>query len=184
MADAIVVPGGMFGPAAGMLTYAADTAEHRGATVHHHYWSEPKPSYLDPEIEPWVRDDLTPLLDSVGGSPLLIAKSFGTNAAALAADRSLPAVWLTPILTTPWILAALSRATAPFLLVGGTADALWDSTEAHRLSAHVLEIKDATHGLYVPGPLQNSIAVLAQVVTAIEEFLDAVDWPAPPAQSE
>ena len=53
---------------------------------------------------------------------MLIAKSLGTNAARLAADRSLPAVWLTPLLSTPWITAALGRATAPMLLVGGTAD--------------------------------------------------------------
>ena len=178
MADAVVIPGGRFGPAAGMLMYAAAAADHRGATVHHHSWPEPTPSFLEPEIEPWVRDEITPLLDSVGGTPLLIGKSLGTNAAALAAGRSLPAVWLTPVLTTPWIPAALSRATAPFLLVGGTADSMWDSTAARGLSPHVLEIEDANHGLFVPGPLQNSIAVLGQLVTAIDEFLDAIEWPA------
>ena len=177
MADAIVVPGGRFGPAAGILMYAAAAADHRGTTVHRHSWSEPKPSYLDPKIEPWVRDEITPLLDTVGGTPLLIAKSLGTNAATLAAERALPAVWLTPVFTTPWIPAALSRATAPFLLIGGTADPMWDSTEAHRLSPHVLEIEAADHGLFVPGPIENSITVLGRVVTAINEFLDAITWP-------
>ena len=143
MADAIVVPGGKFGPASGMLLYAGATAEHRGAPVHRHSWSEPPPNYLEPGIEPWVSDQITPLLDAVGGTPLLIGKSLGTNAAALAAERSLPAVWLTPVLNTPWTTAALARATAPFLLVGGTADAMWDSTAAHRVSAHVLEIEAA-----------------------------------------
>lgn len=178
MADAIVVPGGRFGPAAGMLMYAAATADHRGATVHRHSWSEKPPSYLEPEIESWVCDQINPLLDTVGGAPLLIAKSLGTNAAALAAERSLPAVWLTPVLTTPWIPAALSRATAPFLLVGGTADAMWASTMAHGLTPHVLEIEDADHGLFVPGPTRDSIAVLGRVVTAIDEFLDTTGWPA------
>jgi len=176
MADAVVVPGGRFGPAAGMLMYAGDTAESRGATVHRHTWSQ-QPGRLEPENEPWVRTEITPLLDSLAGTPLLIGKSFGTNAAKLAAERSLPAVWLTPILTAPWITAALSQATAPFLLIGGTADLMWDSAEAHRLSPHVLEIEAATHGLYVPGPLQNSIAVLGRVVAAIDEFLDAINWP-------
>jgi pimeloyl-ACP methyl ester carboxylesterase len=160
-----------------MLMYVAATADHRGTTVHRHSWSEPKPSYLDPKIEPWVRTEITPLLETVGGAPLLIAKSLGTNAAAVAAERSLPAIWLTPVFTTPWIPAALSRATAPFLLVGGTADAMWDSTAAHRLSPHVLEIEAADHGLFVPGPIQNSIAVLGRVVTAIQEFLDTINWP-------
>ena len=177
MADAIVIPGGRFGPAAGMLMYAAAIADHRGATVHRHTWSQPSPSHLVPEIEPWVRERDHPVLDSVGGIPLLIAKSLGTNAAALAAERSLPA-WLTPVLTTPWIPAALSRATAPFLLVGGTADAMWDTTAAHRLSPHVLEIEAANHGLFIPGPIQNSIAVLGRVVAAIDEFLDTIKWPA------
>jgi hypothetical protein len=177
MADAIVVPGGRFGPAAGMLMYAAATADHRGTTVHRHSWSEPIPSYLDPEIEGWVRNEITPLLDTVGGTPLLIAKSLGTNAAAPAAERSLPAIWLTPVFTTPWIPGALSRATEPFLLVGGTADPMWDSAAAHRLTPHVLEIEAADHGLFVPGPIQNSIAVLDRVVTAINDFLDAINWP-------
>jgi hypothetical protein len=179
MPDAIVVPGGRFGPAAGMLMYAAATADHRGTTVHRHSWSKPPPSYLEPEIEPWVCEEITPLLDSVGGTPLLIAKSLGTNAAKLAAERSLPAVWLTPILDAPWITAAMSRATAPLLLVGGTADATWDSTAARSLTPHVLEVEAANHGMSVPGPVQNSIAVLGRVVAAIDEFLDAINWPAP-----
>ena len=157
--------------------YAAATADHRGATVHHHSWSQKPPNYLEPEIEPWVREEITPLLDTVGGTPLLIAKSLGTNAAALAAERSLPAVWLTPVLTTPWIPTALSRATAPFLLVGGTADSMWDSAAARSLTPHVLEIEAANHGLFVPGPVQNSIAVLGRVAVTIDEFLDTINWP-------
>ena len=71
----------------------------------------------------------------------------------------------------------MSRATAPFLLVGGTADSMWDSTAARSLSPHVLEIEAANHGLFVPGPLQNTIAVLGRLVSAIDEFLDAIEWP-------
>jgi len=86
-------------------------------------------------------------------------------------------VWLTPILTVPWVVAALGRATVPFLLVGGTADAMWDGTLTHRLSRHVLEIEGADHGMYVPGPFPDPIAVLGRVVAAIDEFLAAIDWP-------
>jgi hypothetical protein len=167
----------MFGPAAGLLMYAAAVAERRGATVHRHSWSQQPSNAFEPEIEGWVREEIGPVLDAVGGSSLLIAKSLGTNAATLAAERALPAVWLTPILTLPWVVAALGRATMPFLLVGGTADAMWDGGLARRLSPHVLEVEGADHGMLVPGPLTNSIAVLGRVVTAVEEFLDAVDWP-------
>jgi pimeloyl-ACP methyl ester carboxylesterase len=94
----------------------------------------------------------------------------------VAADRSLPAVWLTPLLSTSWIAAALGRATAPMLLVGGTADPAWDGPLAHRLTRHVLEISGADHGMYLHGPLTDSIAVLSQIVAAVEQFLDDIDW--------
>ncbi|BCB90154.1 alpha/beta hydrolase [Phytohabitans suffuscus] len=178
MPDAVVIPGRMFGPAAPLLMYAGDVAERRGATLHRHYWSAEPPDPSQPPVEQWVRDDVTPLLDPLGDRPpLLVAKSLGTNAASLAADRSLPAVWLTPVLTMPWVAAALGRATAPFLLVGGTADKLWDGDLARRLTPHVLEVEGADHGMYVPGPLTDSIAVLSRVVVAVDDFLTAIDWP-------
>ena len=177
MADAVVVPGGRFGPAAGLLMYAGAVPERRGATVHRLSWSREPPEMFDPRVEGWVCAEAAGALDEAGGSPLLIAKSLGTNAAALAAERSLPAVWLTPLLTVSWAAAALDRATAPFLLVGGTADAYWDGALARRLSPHVLEVEGADHGMYVPGPLTDSIAVLGGVVVAVAAFLDAIDWP-------
>jgi pimeloyl-ACP methyl ester carboxylesterase len=183
MADVVVVPGMMFGPAAGMLMYATAVAERRGATVHRHVWSQRPPNPFEPGIEDWVTGEVGPLLDEIGGTPLLIAKSLGSTTAALAAGRALPAVHLTPVLTVPWVPAALARATAPFLLIGGTADTLWDGDLARRVSSHVLEIEDADHGLFVPGPLTDSIAVLGLMVTAIEEFLDAIGWPPGGARS-
>jgi hypothetical protein len=177
VADAVVVPGGRFGPAAGLLMYASLVADRRGATVHRHSWSTRPLQPFEPEVEAWVRGEIGALLDTVGDNPLLIAKSLGTNAAAVAAERNLPAVWLTPILTAPWVVAALGRATAPFLLVGGTADQLWDGATARSLSAHVLEIEGGDHGLGVPGPITDTIAVLGRMVTAMDEFLDATDWP-------
>jgi pimeloyl-ACP methyl ester carboxylesterase len=176
MVDALVLPGRLYGPAAPLLMYAGDVAERRGVTVHRHSWSQEPPKPFEPEVEDWVCAEVWPLLDALGGSPLLIAKSLGTNAARLAAERSLPAVWLTPLLTAPWVAAALGRATAPFLLVGGTADQVWDGAVARRLSPHVLEVDGADHGMYVDGPLTDSIAVLGRVVLGVEEFLDTIGW--------
>jgi hypothetical protein len=177
VADALVIPGGRFGPAAGLLLYAGSVADRRGARVHRHAWSREPSNPFEPEIEGWVRGEVIRLLDELGGSPLLIAKSLGTNAAALAAERSLPAVWLTPVLTVPWVVAALRRATAPFLLVGGTADGLWDGALARELSPYVLEVEGADHGMQVSGPLIDTIAVLGRVVVEMDEFLDAIGWP-------
>jgi pimeloyl-ACP methyl ester carboxylesterase len=148
----------------------------RGARVHRHSWTAPPPDSLGPEQEDWVCGEIRPLLDALGGRPLLIGKSLGTHAAALAAERDLPAVWLTPLLTLPWVAGALRRASAPFLLVGGTADEVWDGALARGLSPHVLEVEHADHGMQVPGPLLNSIAVLARVVTALTDFLNAINW--------
>lgn len=177
MPDAVVIPGAMFGPTAPLLMYAGDVLERRGATVHRHWWSEPRPAFTEPGIESWVCGEIAALVDAVGGAPLLIGKSLGTNAAALAAERSLPAVWLTPLLNVPWVVEALGRATAPFLLVGGTADGAWDGGLARRLSPYVCQVEGADHGMYVPGPLTESIAVLSRVVVAVDQFLDAIDWP-------
>lgn len=175
--DAVVIPGGMFGPAAGLLMYTGAVAQRRGATLHRHSWSQEPPDPFAPEIEGWVCADVRRTLDGVDGTPLLIGKSLGTYAAPLAAGRDLPAVWLTPVLTMPWVAAALARATAPCLIVGGTADGMWDGALARRLSRHVLEIEGADHGMFVPGPLTDSIAVLARVVVEIDGFLDAIGWP-------
>jgi hypothetical protein len=148
----------------------------RGATVHRHSWSLTPPWPLDPSVERAVCDEIAPVVDALGGRPLLIGKSFGTSAAALAADRALPAVWLTPLLTEPRVATALGRATAPFLLVGGTSDPCWDGIAARRTSRYVLEV-DADHGLVVPGPLVDTIVALGRVITAMEAFLDAIRWP-------
>jgi hypothetical protein len=73
----------------------------------------------------------------------------------------LAAVWLTPLLHRPEVVEALARASAPFLLVGGTADPSWDGAVARRLTPHVLEVPDAHHGMLVPGPLARSAEVRA-----------------------
>ena len=177
VADAVVIPGRLFGPSAPLLMFSGDVAGRRGANVHRHSWASSPPEELGPQRTAWVCAEIAPLLTRVGGTPLLIGKSLGSLAAPLAAEQSLPAVWLTPLLTMPWALDALKRASAPYLLVGGTADSVWDGEIARRLTPYVLEVPGADHGMYVPGPLTDSIAVLSRVVVAVEEFLNAIGWP-------
>jgi len=167
----------MYGPATGLLMFSSDVAERRGATVHRHWWSEEPPDHTQREVEDWVCGEIAPLVDRIGDFPLLIGKSLGVNAARLAAQRSLPAVWLTPVLRfMPWVVEALTGASAPFLLVGGSADRGWDVALARRLTPHVLSVDGADHGMYVPGPLRGSIEVLGRVVGAVEAFLDDIRW--------
>jgi hypothetical protein len=176
----LVVPGRMFGPYTPLLMYAGDAAEARGAQLRALHWTPPSDLDADGAAE-WVRGQVGPVLDEVtetGGPPLVIGKSLATYAAALTAERGLPAVWLTPLLREPEVVEALRGASAPYLLVGGTADELaWDGELARKLSPHVLEVDGADHGMFVPGPLAGSAAVLGRVVTAVERFLDEVVWP-------
>ena len=177
--EVIVLPGGQYGPHSPLLMYAADAAERRGATIRPIWWDEAnRPLTLTPdERGPWVLDQFARAVPDVPADALLIAKSLGTHAAAVAADRKLPAVWLTPVLTSPFVVDALRQSTAPFLLVGGTADELWDSALARELTPYVLEVDGADHGMYVPGRLAASAAVLGLTATAVEDFLDQVVWP-------
>ena len=178
MADAVVIPGRTFGSGAPLPMYVGDVAEYRGGVVRRFDWTVPVPADLGGvSAQSWVCDQVRPVLDEMGAQPLLIGKSLGSFASALAAERSLPAVWLTPVLTAPWVAEALARATAPFLLIGGTADKVWDRALARRLSPHVVEVPAADHGMYVPGPLTDTIAVLARIVVAVDEFLDEIGWP-------
>jgi len=143
------------------------------------WWDEPnRPLTLtEPERGPWVLPQAAKAVDGRTGDVLLIGKSLGSYASALAAERGLPAIWLTPNLAGDWVVDGLRRSTAPFLLVGGTADGLWNSTLARELTPYVLEVPGADHGMYVPGRLAASAAVLGQVATAVEDFLDEVVWP-------
>jgi hypothetical protein len=160
-----------------MLFYAAAAAGARGADVHFHTWSGWYPDPFTPAIEDWVRDDVAGELDRIGGAPLLVGKSLGSNGAAVAAERGLPAVWLTPMMSVPWVPAALARATAPFLLAGGTADPMWDGPAAATLTPYVFEAGGADHGLFGPGTVADSIDILKGLVAAIDGFLDTIGWP-------
>ncbi|MGO1049129.1 hypothetical protein [Crossiella sp. CA198] len=176
----VVVPGSSFGPYAPLLRFTGDAAEARGAQLSVVEWAPDDSITLGSAARAEFVLGRTGqvLADAAahGGSVLVTAKSLGTHTASLVADRGWPAIWHTPLLTDPEVRTALARATAPFLLIGGTRDRWWDGDLARRLTPHVLEVEGADHGMYVPGPLAGSAAVLGQVVTTVEEFLDTIAW--------
>jgi hypothetical protein len=57
------------------------------------------------------------------------------------------------------------------------ADQGWDGRLARSLTPHVLEIGGADRRMFVPGRLPESAAVLGEVITAVEHFLDHQAWP-------
>jgi hypothetical protein len=176
---ALVIPGARGGPRSLLLVYAAEAAERRGATIHRLTWPpEPDPFDLTTAEAPaFVLPPVQRALDEIPHPrPLLVAISLGTHAAALAAERDLPAVWLTPLLTEAPVLAALRAATAPFLLVGGTDDPVWDADLAATLTPHVLSVEGADHAMFVRRPLAGT-SVLAQLAIAVDTFVGQKIWP-------
>ena len=176
---ALLAPGSNYGPDGPLLMFGGTAAVERGAELHPVDWGTLDGSLSDDDLNHRVEAAVALALDSLGpaAAPLLIGKSLGTRAAVVAADRGVPAVWFTPLLTERRVVAELRRATAPFLLVGGTADDWWDSHVARSLTPHVAEIDGANHRMFVPGPLKESAAVLGEVSTAVERFLDDSVWP-------
>jgi hypothetical protein len=176
---AVLAPGGSRRPGySPLLMYAEQAVSRRGGRVHPIGWQPDRPWT---ESHAWVTERVTAALAEAAAAgitePVLIGKSLGSLAAPLAADRGLAAVWFTPLLTDPATVAALHRATAPCLLAGGSADRLWDGAAARAITPHVVEIERADHNLLLPGGLAASAAVLGQVVTAVEQFLDQIVWP-------
>jgi hypothetical protein len=148
---AIVLPGAML---AGMPVhaFAIQGALSRGWRVVQ-VWDE----FLDRSQDPteWTRARLEAAIAFAGAEELaVIAKSLTTRAAGVAAERGIPAVWLTPLLNDPVSVELLRGRTARALLIGGTADQSWDGALARELSDDVVELDGADHGLARVGDVQ------------------------------
>jgi hypothetical protein len=175
MIAGVVVPGRGYGPQAPLLDLAGEALADLGAAVETVTWTVPD-GLLDIGPEPFVRSHVLAALHRLakaapGTQPVIIAKSLGTHAAGLAAERQLPAIWLTPLLYDDAITDAIARNPAPALLVGGTRDRSWIPDAAVRTGKTVVTIDDANHGLRPLGPLRAYTNALGTIGTAMEEFL-------------
>lgn len=185
---AILIPGNGYTTDFPLLHFTSEALDVRDAYVEAIRWAPPASEQAEfrawlsgSEAEAWASGQVADALGRVeklapGARTVLVGKSLGSRAAPVAADRALPAVWYTPLLHTPGTVAALRRASAPFLLVGGSDDETWDGALARELTPHVVEIPGADHGLFVPGPLAATLAAHAVALTAVETFLDTVAW--------
>src|SRR5262245_17811880 len=175
----VIIPGAILGPHQPLLGYTWLAGRDRGAQAYHVEWPPDRPSLADSATAArWVNEHVAAVLATFPVSrPVLVGKSLGTYAAALAAERGLPGIWHTPLLSDPLCAAALREATVPYLLIGGTADTLWNGDLARTLTPNVVEVAGADHGMVVVGePLARSAAALGRIVTAVEEFLDQQVW--------
>lgn len=176
----MLAPGARYSTDGPLLMYPGIAVERRGGCTHRLNWSVPEFASGDDE-RAWVIAQVGAAIDAavaVTGvaAPVVIGKSLASLSAPVVANRGLAAVWLTPVLTDEPTVSALRAAEGPCLLVGGTADQLWDGRTARLVTPHVLEVEGADHGMLVPGALSASAAVLGRVITAVEDFLDHVAW--------
>lgn len=170
---AILLPGSLLGgmPAQGIVTTVLLARRLRIVQV----WDE----FLDRTVDAtaWARERATAALTEAGDRPgtLVVAKSLTTRAAGLAAERALPAIWLTPLLSDEACVAMLRERTAPAMLVGGTGDPMWDAELARELSDDVLELPGADHGFGAPdGSANGLLQNLRKVADGVDAFVAAL----------
>jgi hypothetical protein len=178
MIAGVIAPGRFYGPHAPLLYLAGEALADRSAAVETINWTVPA-GLLDIGPEPFVRAHVAAALHRLSetagtATPVIIAKSLGTYAAALAAERELPAIWLTPLLHVEPIAEAITRNPAPALLVGGTRDPSWLPHVAQATGKTLVTIDGADHGLRPTGPLQAYADALGIIGTAMEVFLSGI----------
>jgi hypothetical protein len=169
---AVVVPGRGYPPAAPLTFFAGFVLLQHGWSVRQVWW-DPPAHESDEQTLAWVRGEVEAALPTTG-RVLVVAKSLGTLAAPVAAERGLPAAWLTPVLDLPAVPDAIAANPAPQLLVGGWADGLWVGDVVRELAGDgcdVLEIPDADHVLMVPGDPVRGVEAHAHVTRALDAWL-------------
>lgn len=178
MIAGVIAPGHGYGPQAPLLHLAAEALADRGAVAETITWTVPD-GLLDIGPEPFVRAHVAAALHRLSGTagtakPVIIAKSLGSYAAALAAERELPAIWLTPLLHLEPIADAITRNPAPALLVGGTGDRSWLPQVAEATGKTLVTIDGGDHSLRPPGSLRAYTDALGAVGTAMAAFLSEI----------
>lgn len=172
---AVLVPGTGYPPMAPLLFFAGQALLQHGWRVVHHWWDPPK-RWMEPaEAQVWVRDQVTGALPP-SGPALVVGKSLGSWSAGLAAERSVPAIWLTPLLDQKPVVSGIADNSAPQLLIGGAEDDLWDSAVAHRLASEtrtVVEIPDVDHGILRRGDVLRGVEAHVEVTRAIDDWLSS-----------
>lgn len=166
-----VLPGRGYGPDAPLLHFAAAVFRRAGWTIRDMRWSGGTSTTGDA-----ASAQATEALDAVDApTHVIVAKSLGTVAMPYAVEHGVRGVWLTPVLVDPEIELAVTRLSGVDLLVGGTADQLWDAEVAASSPARVLQIDAADHGLEVQDSVLDSIDVLRSVTYQVEKFREMVD---------
>jgi hypothetical protein len=169
----VILPGVRYFSQAPLLWFAREAAQAGG-------WSVVEvDERAPPGEEPfaWIRDEAEQALASTGADlVVVVGKSLGSAAAPLVSG---PAIWLTPLLTRPEIVAALAAAKSPTLAIGSPYDPTWgEGTLPDNPRVELVELEGLDHSLQVSGDPLASLDVLRDVTQRIGAFLARVAaWP-------
>ncbi len=166
----VLLPGAHYTISMPLFWFSRDAAKQRGWSV----LAVSDELGEDDERLTWVRNRAERALDAAAAKEtLVIGKSLTSIAAGLAAERELPAIWLTPLLGYSAVIEGLSSAVRPTLLVGSPGDPSWNSAAIPaNPMLRVLELEGLNHSLEIPGDPLASLDALRAVVAAIGKFLD------------
>jgi hypothetical protein len=166
----VVLPGVRYFSQAPLLWFAREAALAEGWSALE--LSERAPAQGDP-FE-WMRERARSALAATDAERVVVVgKSLASAAAPLVAERTLPAIWLTPLLVRPDVVSALEATRAPALLIGSVADPSW--ADGERPDNDVLEVVEhdgLDHSLQVDGNPLASLDVLREVTQRVSVFLE------------
>lgn len=183
----IILPGYRYPPEMPPLYYAGRILLEGGADllrIEYTYYRTDFPKQPEREQDKWLSGDVFAACEAALSRHsyekiTLIGKSMGTIAMGqLLADprfQSAICVWLTPLLTMDWLCSRIEQIHPRSLFVIGTADKFYQPEILNRLehitAGRSLVIDSANHALEIPGDIPGSLAVLNQIVQALQEFL-------------
>jgi pimeloyl-ACP methyl ester carboxylesterase len=165
----VLLPGVRYFSQAPLLWFAREAAEAAGWSVLE--VSERAPADADPFA--WMHERAASALAATDAERVaVVGKSLGSVAASLAAERELPAIWLTPLLVRPDVVSALNATEAPALLIGSSADPTWaDGARPANDLLERVEFDGLDHSLQVEGDPLASLDVLREVTERVGAFL-------------
>jgi pimeloyl-ACP methyl ester carboxylesterase len=172
----LLLPGVGYAPDRPLLHFARGVLVSLGWTAQEVWWPQVVPPERAAQRD-WVDAQLLAALAAESArNVIVVGKSLGTFGARVAAERKLPAIWLTPALNREENVADLRRASAPTLLVGSTGDRSWVPQTARALERDCpliayLEFENVDHALETKVDPVNSVEVLKRVVLAMERFV-------------
>jgi predicted alpha/beta-hydrolase family hydrolase len=186
---AVLMPGLGYTLDMPLFYYAENLLQERGwdvLRVEYAYNTRPEFRTLpEPERDRWLLADTTAAWRAGLGQRtyervVLIGKSLGTLAMGHLLTMADPppavgAVWLTPMLTKERLRQQISRYGGPSLFVIGTADPHFDPAVLEKMqvatTGEAVVVRNADHGMDIPGDPIASVRAVERVVEALSRFL-------------